>query len=83
MSKTSDPEPVAKVQNRRTRTVVELYDNRERAYSKECGYAYVTLCVDHNIYAPHDTKDEAKTWMSHPDGWCDGCKAMMAGQADA
>lgn len=65
------------VQCRKTRstgTMVSVWCGDGHKYSDPESGECATLCEDHGFIIYHPTKEDALTWASHPEDWCDVCR---------
>lgn len=59
-----------------TGTLVTIYDGRAAGFDLE-GYRWRTVCEDHGKFVSHSTYALARSWISRPDEWCEGCQTML------
>jgi hypothetical protein len=70
---------VYKGRGRNRQHLTGLYDG-EGVFDTEGG-RWQTVCERHHHIISHDTLATARSWLTHPEEWCDGCIAREAGLA--
>lgn len=58
---------------RSTKTVVTLYLAEAQGMDGESG-KYMTVCEPHGGVVHHDTYNDARNFLSHPEEWCPVCQ---------
>jgi hypothetical protein len=67
-----DKAPVDVTKARSTGTTVHLY--RGPVYESDPSLPWELVCEDHGGIVCMETRAQAKSWMSAPEGWCPGCQ---------
>jgi hypothetical protein len=64
-------------QNRRTGTLVAIYDARAQGLDEGGGDTrWYTICEDHGDAVGHSTLALARSHASVPDEWCEDCREL-------
>lgn len=67
---------IATSKNRKTGTTIEL--GHQDDFGMDNGAdKWITYCQEHEQFMGHDLKRNAIAWAARPDGWCDGCSALI------
>jgi hypothetical protein len=67
----------------KTGTLVSLYRSNEAGMESDPDLPYSTVCETHATLVCHETQALARIHLSHPDGWCEECRAAIAAAKEA
>jgi len=67
---------VMRRRNHRTSSRVSLYHGAQAGLDLSEGCTWATVCEDHGVILGHQSIRLARTSLSRPDDWCEGCSKL-------